>query len=357
MEERFIYRTHYQVTEPRLFTVLIRSCASPTAAAHPDTVAECLSRSVGVHGKRLNVPAARYAVDIARRMELVAENQHWSWKAHAINLVSTPEATVDAPLTLEEQLLFLKYYLERDGAILLEILHRASSGSGIPKRALTETDFIDDIFRHVWTEYLEVAVNVRQRTELRHRLEDLKRRPLEPKTRKHKTAFHFEALVRLGLLELLEDDEPTFVLAQGRGSMPAAELARELSSLQDLDKAAESGSLWQAIGAAYAGYPGTSPGVLKEFWPAFSDAYARISATDVAIVPIGALIDYAVTKCFVAGETAVTTVDLMAELERQRSKHPSSMRFHVDRQGRPAFIVMDDSLLDDLGQLELAPPA
>ena len=86
MQPRILYRTHYQVDEPAMMSFIIRHCTSAVESNYSERVAERLSRYVSNRGRGLNVAAAGYAVDLARDLGVLSENNSWTDKGHLIAL-------------------------------------------------------------------------------------------------------------------------------------------------------------------------------------------------------------------------------------------------------------------------------
>ena len=134
MQRRILYRTHYQVDEPALISFVIKHCTSATESNYPERVAERLSRYVSNRGRRFNVAAAGYAVDLAQGLGVLSENNSWTDKGQLLASIAKDECgnlEDDLKLNERERFLFFRLFLDADGALLL-YLARAALSAGNP---------------------------------------------------------------------------------------------------------------------------------------------------------------------------------------------------------------------------------
>src|SRR5437879_5598042 len=88
MDPRLLYRTHYQVDEPAIIELLIKSCTSAVRSGYDEAIAEKLAKEIRKRKKLFNVAAAAYALDLARGLGTVNEQNVWSDKGHLVNLLA-----------------------------------------------------------------------------------------------------------------------------------------------------------------------------------------------------------------------------------------------------------------------------
>ena len=128
MEPRVIARTHYQIHEPAYMTLLVQRCTAPTRGTYPEVAARRLAQEVGALGRRLNEKAAEYGVDLARAIGLLNEHCSWTDKALLLSLFWVKkEGGITDQLRLHprEQQVYLRLFLEADGAALLYLASKA----------------------------------------------------------------------------------------------------------------------------------------------------------------------------------------------------------------------------------------
>ena len=88
MQPRLLTRTHYQVDEPAYMGLLCRLCASGSRSAYKEVIAAKFAEQMGSRGKRFNEPAAGYAVDVARALDLLTPQNVLSAKGQMLCLLA-----------------------------------------------------------------------------------------------------------------------------------------------------------------------------------------------------------------------------------------------------------------------------
>jgi hypothetical protein len=163
MEIRLQLKTHYQIAKPGIFSVLLSKCTSPSQSNYQEVISERLA-NIGFKKIALNKESAKFAVAMAQSFGFITSNMFWGWRGHAINILleDTQREKIDdfLDLTAAEKILFLKYYLEADGATILEICKKLSSKGKISRNELLSTDFIDQIFINIWETYRQLTTKV-----------------------------------------------------------------------------------------------------------------------------------------------------------------------------------------------------
>jgi hypothetical protein len=71
------------------------------------------------------------------------------------------------------------------------------------------------------------------------------------------------------------------------------------------------------------------------------DLYVRVRATGASLCPLRTLIETMQVEDLAAGRAPPKGEDVMATLRQAQADHPRGIRFHVDRIGRPTFVVFD----------------
>ncbi len=74
MQPRVIFYTHYQVDEPAYMELLVHLCTSGVQGRYDEDVSKRLARELRSRDKKFNEAAGKYAVGLARSLDLVTQN-------------------------------------------------------------------------------------------------------------------------------------------------------------------------------------------------------------------------------------------------------------------------------------------
>ena len=360
MKPRVILKTHSGVRRPGIFSVLVAKCTSATQAAHQEKVVKKLAAefkdvpreylkgaSFGERG------AAFHAVWMARPQQLgiLTANLFWSSKGHALRVLTVCNENVDVrdclDLSPAEQIIYLKYYLEGDGAILLGLARELVARGQLSDSDLIQTDLIERLLEAIWKEYLDLSTSVTERVQLRLKLE---RQSYPPSTRRHKIYPHLIPLEEFGLVERkVIENKDVFVPEIRQGQTPIQNLVERLGSVRELEKSIAEDSLRQII--AEIMFPGfrqfSKEGDAETVTKSTLDIYRRVRASGVPICPLDAITDASYALMLAQQNLLVTRQNLHELLVELESRHPQDVRFHVDRFGLPAYVVISDDLVDN----------
>ena len=76
--------------------------------------------------------------------------------------------------------------------------------------------------------------------------------------------------------------------------------------------------------------------------------YVRLQNTGIAVYPLHTIEDVVCIR-LLANHAILARQDQVVEsLQLLQKDQPHDIRFHVDRQGRPAYIVISDNLLQEI---------
>ena len=343
MRPRILLRTHYQADEPRAIIAAVTVCSSPTQSRHEDAVATALVRWAKENDYTLSIPGAVYAVGNARSLGLLTASCRWTATGLSFGYIhkriSPSVRGRDAlTLTVAEARLYLRCYLENGGALLIKF------GQWLIKRGRTTDDelrsesVIEHLLIEALDEYLTIATDIRDRTAIRKERERLSRSDYAALTKRHKSYPLLRTMNRLGLL--IYGDEAH----QRTGVSPDSErrLVRLLNALPDvttLERSCREHVLEAAIDTVLSdtqvGRPGTPDAATL-----MADAYRFAMDRGLHACPLSYLDDLLFAYALVdarGSATRATAEDLLQPLHRQ---YPSDVRFHVDRRGRRAFVII-----------------
>jgi hypothetical protein len=347
MKARVLYRTHYQVEEPAYMTILVTICTSPLQGGYAEEIAQRLAREISSRGRGFNVAAAAYAVDLARGLGLLNENNTWTDKAQLLALHgamgragTATELELDAP----KRLTYFRIFLEADGAALLHIARTALPGDSLPRNH-DWNGFAGAMFREIFSDYLGVTADISDRLALRKEIDRLGS-PFTGKTGWHKSYIHLQTMFRLGLLHRRDLRNREYVAVDSMRVM-LSDLVRLVPSVVALEEIIQQGR-WAEI-AASVFQLGAAPAISTDrVLQLAAVTYRSILATGVPLCPLSALVDAIQIHLMASGCHALTAKDILNTISGLQKRRPRDVRFHVDRRGRVAFMKMSDELARQL---------
>lgn len=346
MKPRLLTRTHYQVDEPA-YLILLQSCCSPVKSEYKDTIAGRLLTRLKQSGVDFNLPAAKYAVDLARALQLVTSNSVWTAKGHLVNLLCRPAVTADNELSLPERLLFFRLFLEADGAALIFLARAIKDHGALPAAGLPWTTLATEMFVRIYQEYLELTTDTASRTALRHAIRQRERKSFTGKSGPHQVFTHLQLLYRTGLIGKHIDGKNrhyTMLADDERSPAPLDRFLQEVPDCRTLERRLVEPEWSQLLYRVFQSHIRGSAaaecvdkGLLESL---ILDAYARICSTGINLCPLETLIESLQIGQLVDTGHILTRDDLMQSLRSLQRQKPHALRFHVDRFGKPAYIKM-----------------
>jgi hypothetical protein len=352
MNPRILYRTHYQVDEPALLELLVKRCTSAVKSSYNEVVAEKLAKEVQKEGKLFNVPAAGYALDLARDLGIVNEQNVWTDRGHLVNLRATiVEGGWEEQLHLNprERLLHVRLFLEADGAALLYIARYLLEHGRVPNSNEDWNVLAKDLFAQIYTECLKLTASTADRVSLRTERDRIRTRGYKGKSGPHKMFIHLQTLYRLGLVER----GPSAAVRQylipeadsGRGLRVFVEEIADLYTLEQIVKehrVLEVGAKVLQVSSTRVNQATYAP---EKFLFLVVPAYRGVMSTGTPLCPLSTLIE-AIQIDLLASRSELLTYQVALQLlERIQQERPSDVRFHVDRRGTPAFLKLSDSIV------------
>lgn len=372
---------HYAGSRPGLFSALVKSCTHPTSSAYLDSVAEKLLQQfkevplvklakpgepAGKSNSQLqgstivlNRAGAKSVVQMAVKLGLLSENFFWSWKGHVINIVCEKEKSQSGSfleLDFAERIAYLKYYLEAEGAMLLTLGERIlENPAGITTKDFFEEPIVDVAFRKIDRSYLERTSDLGRRTELRYKLVRLEAHPLKPYTRRHKILPRLIPLEDLGLLvrEMTSEGETFLPLKRGT-KIPLKTLVGDLRNIETMEQRFARGEYFAIIANTLC--DNVKILSLDEHETLLSKevayVYVKLQDTGAAVYSLDAIGDVACTRLLANCAILASPEQVVELLQRLQKDRPYDVRFHVDRQGRPAYLILSENLLKEMGSDE-----
>jgi len=350
MEPRFIMKTHTGALRPGNYSILISKCTYPDRGAYPEAVAKRLEDFLGSDSKSV----AKFTVLTAGRKNrgfgFLLDNMIWSWKGHVINTVlsylnknTREDVGVFFPDELPklEQIAYLRYFLETEGALILKIAERISEEGETSYSYLREN--IQEVFQEIYESYIDASPDLRTRIRVREMLKGMREqmksrdKTYDKSTLSHKIKPHIQALKDLGILSIEERKNDEIYK-----SAALSTLSKELGDIQQMEIAFSNYSYFKLIADALN---------LK---PAEYDVYEHKELVEEAIIygysvmkdkvtgmaDIDALIDWCCIKMLSKDNILIGKQDVERFFDEMRKQDPASIRYHVDGRGRIAYVIL-----------------
>jgi hypothetical protein len=340
MKPRVITRTHYQVDEPAYLGVLIRDCSTPTRSEYSQRVAQRLETAMKASGRDFNLAAAKYCVDLGRSLNLLSENNFWTWSAQTLRLIMPPQTNeLCSDLSTEEKIFYFRRFLEFDGAALIFLAQKAIGATIIPRKDEEDwNDIADEMMKFIFKSYLGIASDVRDRAGIRQSLSKRERSPYTGKSGSHQCFLHLNVLARVGLLEARNREYKKPAPA----SIAAGMLRRFVDSVPDmmtLETIAAKGR-WPEILQSTFGIanPSSDAWTDAEILHVSRGMYESVIATGATLCPLNTLIEAIQIRQLAASKKPPSREDCLKVYRTAQKQSPSAIRFQVDRMGSPAFI-------------------
>lgn len=347
MRPRILLRTHYQVDEPRIIIELVTHCAGATVSRHDEAVAQCLKTTIRSWGLAFGLPAASYALDNARALGFVNPSNRWT--SAGLTLAYLQRCRLDNPamevldLTAAEKRLYLLQYLVGAGALALRFAAWMLVREETSDEQLGRDGIVEQLLVETLDDYLSLTNDARTRTAIRRERDRLRRVSYNASTRRHKRRPIIGTLCRLDLLEVSNDLQSIRVDHAGR----LARLFRLVPTTAALERLATSrDNLREVVSQVYVEHVSTALPIPDA--PHVAAAYSFAMGRGLQACPLEYLDDVLfalggpVTREKPGASSAETTLE---ELHRRQ---PRDVRFHVDRRGHRAFVVLSDDAVQAL---------
>ncbi len=357
MTPRILLRTHYQAHEPRIIIRLVTRCASATASRHDERLAASLRTEVRAWEPKLafSLPAAVYALDNARALGFLNPSNRWTSAGLCLAYIDArgpdDSGSPRLDLTPTEARLYLLQYLIGTGALALRFGAWLLSHGETSDEQLGRQGVIEALLVQTLDDYLALTTDVRARTAIRRERDRLRVMRYDEKTRRHKRRPIVATLQRLRLLEVSTDGKNT-IRPDGRGRL--AGLLRLVPSTEELERLALSRDRLREVASQVYSEDATRSAAGGDP-SAVAAPYAFAMRLGLQACPLEYLDDvlFADGVPVRPNETDGGAAErLLSELHESQ---PREVRFHVDRRGRRAFVVLSDAELHRLQPTDGAP--
>lgn len=356
MEPRFIIKTHTEALRPGNYSVLIAKCTFPDKGAYPETVEKRLTQFFpSKKGKEVS-SIAKYTVLAAtsknRGFGFLLDNMIWSWKGQVINTVlyylgkkDRSDSSAFWELTNIERICYLRFFLETEGAIFLKLAERFCETGEMSYQYLK--DNIQDIFREIYQEYIDIAPDFRARSRIKETFGEMKsKRPYDDSTLAHKIKPHLQALADLGILSIDKTDgEYKFSPASVGTDSSFSIIYGRLKSIQNMENTFLNNEYFPLIAELYSLTPTPYSENYRDLLiETISYGYKGMRNKITRMADIDALVEWCCIKMLSEHNVLVERRHIEELFNRIRKEHPSSIQFHVDGKGRIAYLVFTEPI-------------
>jgi hypothetical protein len=306
---------------------------------------------VRARNKDFNTAAAAYALDLAKALALVTQDNVLSEKGQLVNLTATlkeDEWEEQLGLSMAERYLYFRLFLEGDGAALRYLAQRLRDEGGLPGKGMSWNRLATDMFMDVYSSYLPITNNTADRVALRSHRDRIAARGYEGKGGAHKVFIHLQTLHRLGLAirdsaghgRLYGTPEPA-----PDGHDPLTRFCEELPDVVVLERVIQK-KQWAAVAARVYGVGEKCAAYDEEdILRLLVPHYSAVASTGAPLCSLSTIIEAAQIESLVESSRLLTFDLALEKLAALQKSRPKDVRFHVDRQGKPAFVKLSDVIL------------
>ena len=327
--------------ELAVVVAVVLNCTSPIKSDFVENVSHKLVQSL----HRTNPAAARYAVDLAKRMGLLSNNLVWTNLGHLLNVVYPHEIKQkDRSLPVSMKYLFFRLLLEFDGAALLHFARKVERDGQVPQPGENWSDVAQTLFCETYDEYLKLATDPLDRIRLRQITERRQSKPFQGKSGPHQCFLHLTSMERLGLVSRTENRERSYTRKLGLhdGSSPTGRFLELVPDVIELERSISNGRFYQI---AFEMFNRTSH--QKDFQQSFQSfigivkrIYNQVVSTGVSLCSLQTITEAIQIESLMNGQKPPDSKTLMKQLNLMQASSPRDVRFHVDVYGRPSFLKL-----------------
>jgi hypothetical protein len=352
---RILLRTHYQAHEPRLIIAAVTHASKPTEGHDEGRVAARLETWARANGFVISTPGATYAVANARQLGVLSSTNRWTALGMSfafLNQVYPPGTGELTPvLTAPEERLYLKTYLIGAGALPVEFASWLLKHGSVTDDQLRRDAILEKLAVAALGEYLRITTDTRDRTFIRHEKDRLAKIDYAAITKRHKRYPFLTTMRRLRLLEHSARSADDNLIRPDSGGRLAA-LSRTVPDIESLERLIRTLKLQPLLDLELREYSrGDLPQVdspLKLLLRAYDfairhgmQACALNFLDDVlaATIPTSTL------------QRSPTAEELLAPWHKAL---PGEIRFHVDRRGKRAFVLLSERSINHIAAERLS---
>lgn len=350
MQPRILLRTHYQADEPRLIiAILTENCSSMTESRNEETIAGALERWAKDKGYTISTPAAIYAVDNARHLGLLDKSNRWTAAGLALTflnqLIPVPVGMESRSLTSAEERIYLRLYLYGDGARVVKFAKWLVERGSTTDEQLRKESIFEQLSVQALEDYLNLATQVRQRTAIRMEKDRLVRTEYAASTKRHKRYPFLTTMQRLRLLQKEEKKDGSEIYRpDAEGRLEA--FYRAVPSIDTLERLIRSDRLQAVLDLEMHEYERTDLAATAAPYSRLLEAYTYAMGRGIQACPLSYLND--VLRVLFPESPNEPSPNAEVLLQPIHQENPGDVRFHVDRRGQRAFVLLTARAIDRL---------
>lgn len=356
MRPRIVFRTHYQVDEPAYMEFLVTRCTSPVKSNYREVVAQKISSEIRKRGKSFNIAAGGYAVDLAHDLDLITENHTWTEKGLLLFLFA--DVQNDRPfedqleLNAREKISHFRVFLDNDGAGFLFLARRLLDSRTLDSNSNGWNALAQEMFTSVFQEYLSYIDHIAERVKLRNELQRITNKGYTGNSGAHKLFVHLQTMKRLDMIdrEDLGGSRIYKLPVEGKDAIIRS-FVDQISDAVSLERVIEENSGIERIAGAYGFARQTFEGIEESAMrdpliKLIHEYYSRIMSTGIPICPVGALLQALQIEVLTRDGILIPYDKLLDFLINEQKRRSKEIRFHVNRQGKIAFIRISNGRAD-----------
>ncbi len=352
MEPRLIIKTHTGALRPGNYSLLISKCTYPNKSEYPEVIIKKLQNWI----KEKSI--AKFTIILSteknRGFGFLQDNMIWSWRGHVINTLLTylgkkdnNDPSVFYDLTLIEKICYLRFFLEKEGAIILKIAEKINEGDKLTYLYLKNN--IQNLFREIFEEYLSLPLDFRSRIKIKELYTKIKtKEKYDEATLTHKIKPHIQAFADLGLLKILNEGEKNeeYQPETYNNKSTFFIILDRLKSIEIMENLFSRDYYYPLINEIYNlsaepySYELHSDLVKK----AISYGYQVMRDNFTGMADINALFEWCCIKMLAEDKILVHRKDIEDYLNIVKKEHPTKIRYHVDGKGRIAYLIFSEPL-------------
>jgi hypothetical protein len=339
MRPRILLRTHYQVDEPRIIIAAVTACSSPIESRNESVIAASLKNAVLRWEHPFGLPAGMYAVDNARSLGFLGRSNRWAAPGLALaylQQIGHMDSQEGRPfeLSVPECKLYLRQYLTGAGALVIRFSRWLLECGVTTEEELGRQGIIEKLIAEVLNDYLSIVVEIHDRVAIRNERDRIRAIKYTALTRRHKRRPLLKTMQRLALIDVGSDGmirpDPQGRLGLLCNRVPDVAALEHTVVLLD--------ELTPLISAIYENSVATHEGGTVENHAQLARGYAYAMGLGLQACPLEYL-----HRILEAGTQRVTpgaADTILADLHR---RYPREVRFHIDRKGKRAFVVLSEA--------------
>ncbi|GEM_PF-2087902 len=349
MKPRFVIKTHKRIDRFGYFSLLVTRCLPDAYPTDSSAVAGRLTKLLEGTKDGIKV-AAKFAVFMAQRFGFLSVDMRKPWRGDVLagtqsylNRQGSTDPSAYFDLTRIEKLLYCKYLLEADGAVVLDIAEKIGRDGEVRLTEMRAT--IDETFRSIVERYKDLEPMLHERFRLQELLRRMQVGQYDQGEVDHKIIPHMGFLEDLGLLcreAVADSDEVTWKGTRVNEVGAHQVILREIPNIEALERIIEEGrsmvSSATVLGLRFREYDRDRDSTTLE--DVVLDCYQRMRDSTTGMVQMEALCDLAEAIMIVENAIAVAGQDVERTLLAYQKNHPYTLSFQVGFGGKDTLVVI-----------------